>query len=847
MKNLITILATMLLSISASSAPKFVDPDIQIRIRVGDDADRLQITQLGLDVFSEQDNWVEVVASPQDIANLTARGLQVEIVHQSASSFARERLRTPTGKYLTMGGYPTLSEIYAKIDSLTALYPSIVSVKRNLGQTVEHRPMYAFKISDNPNTREDEPRVLYTAAIHAREVATPLVLFYFADYLTSHYGTDTAVTNLVNSRELWFIPCINADGYYYNEVTNPEGGGMWRKNRSLNDDLSVGTDLNRNFGFMWGYNGTGSSSVPSSDVYRGTEPFSEPETQHLAQFQISEDFEIVMDYHSVASLNMFPWGYEKITTPDDEIFWQACDSLEQFNHYRSGPIYNTIYPVTGGSVDWEYGEQMLKEKSFAFTTELSGGSFWPSLSDVPGICQENLGVNLFLARAAGNMYKLKVPLRPTVIPSPLADTSGFIVNWHPPQDTLNPAVAYDLEELRFPTVASDSGDNFNRWVDSGFLLMTSAAHTGPSCFGITTDGHTDVSITTKYPFTVSDSDTLHFWTRYTLPNTSYAYIEVSTDGVNWTNIPGNISTTLNPTGHNRGNGITGHPTGWREGKFPLGNYIGQRLYFKIRFESGNFYVTAQEFLIDDISPIQDFQLTQNVASDIQDSTFSISQRLPGEYWYRVRAIDAENQAGAHSYPEKTVVTYAGYLCVDSDGDGYGDIGHPENICNVDNCPSAFNPLQSDSDGDNIGDACDNCRTTANIDQSDADGDGVGDLCDNCPTMQNAGQIDSDNDTFGDQCDNCPFAANTGQEDINHDGIGDACCCIGSTGNIDCDLGNGIDISDLSTLIDYLYITFTPLCCPNEANTDGQPGVDIADLSALIDYLYISFTPVAGCQ
>jgi hypothetical protein len=74
------------------------------------------------------------------------------------------------------------------------------------------------------------------------------------------------------------------------------------------------------------------------------------------------------------------------------------------------------------------------------------------------------------------------------------------------------------------------------------------------------------------------------------------------------------------------------------------------------------------------------------------------------------------------------------------------------------------------------------------------------------------------------------------------------CCVGLTGNVDCDGSDGVDISDLSALIDYLYISFTPLCCPGEANVDGDPaaGIDISDLSALIDYLYISFTPPASC-
>jgi hypothetical protein len=73
------------------------------------------------------------------------------------------------------------------------------------------------------------------------------------------------------------------------------------------------------------------------------------------------------------------------------------------------------------------------------------------------------------------------------------------------------------------------------------------------------------------------------------------------------------------------------------------------------------------------------------------------------------------------------------------------------------------------------------------------------------------------------------------------------CCIGLAGNVDCDPTNNIDISDLSALIDYLYISLIPVCCDATANVDGQPGVDISDLSALIDFLYISFTPTAPCQ
>jgi N-acetylneuraminic acid mutarotase len=160
------------------------------------------------------------------------------------------------------------------------------------------------------------------------------------------------------------------------------------------------------------------------------------------------------------------------------------------------------------------------------------------------------------------------------------------------------------------------------------------------------------------------------------------------------------------------------------------------------------------------------------------------------------------------------------ICVDSDDDGYADASGGGNTCPVDNCP-----------------------LIANADQSDTDNDGIGDVCDACPTDA---QNDIDVDGFCADLDNCPVDFNPLQEDNDADGIGNACCCAGGTGNVDCDPGDGVDISDLSTLIDNLYISFSALCCPAEANCDGEPGIDIADLSALIDYLYISFTPPAGC-
>ncbi|MBI5265732.1 MAG: hypothetical protein HY851_00725, partial [candidate division Zixibacteria bacterium] len=118
----------------------------------------------------------------------------------------------------------------------------------------------------------------------------------------------------------------------------------------------------------------------------------------------------------------------------------------------------------------------------------------------------------------------------------------------------------------------------------------------------------------------------------------------------------------------------------------------------------------------------------------------------------------------------------------------------------------------------------------------------------------------------DSCTNWGYGPTTGWEKWNHFWYGtpgnliiwvdgetgsSTCattpCCAGLSGNIDCDQAGAVDISDLSRLIDYLFITFEPLCCVAEANTDAAPGVDIGDLSRLIDYLFINFQPMAQCQ
>jgi len=150
-----------------------------------------------------------------------------------------------------MGGYYTYTEMVNKIDQLVSLYPALVQ-KINIGTSIEGRTIWAVKISDNVSTDEAEPEVLFTALQHAREAITGTSMIFFMQYLCQNYASNVSVQEVVNSREIWVVPCVNPDGYVRNQTTNPSGGGMVRKNRRPNNATNPGVDLNRNYGIDWG-------------------------------------------------------------------------------------------------------------------------------------------------------------------------------------------------------------------------------------------------------------------------------------------------------------------------------------------------------------------------------------------------------------------------------------------------------------------------------------------------------------------------------------------------------------------------------------------------------------------
>lgn len=656
----------------SSYSSAYADKSLQARIYFKDKSEMRKVLSLDLDrAYLEYGKYLDIISDSAEVEQLKASGFQVEVTIDDLASFYQKRMQ----KALTMGGFHTYSETGAALDSIHNQYPGITTSKIIIGYSLQGRPIWGMKISDNPGVNENEPEVLYTALIHAREPIGIEVLLYFMRYLCQNYGTDSTVTYLVNNRELWFVPIINPDGYEFNRLNSPQGGGMWRKNRRLNTGGSYGVDLNRNFGYKWGYDNLGSSPSPGSETYRGAAAFSEPETQVIRTLVDSSKFVLALNYHSYGNDFLYPWGYDNIYTPDQPVFKSIADSVSVLNGFIGGTSWEVLYLTNGDSDDWMYGEQTEKNKIFAFTPEVGDqdDGFWPDPYRITTLCEQQLQPNLFIASLAGNPYVLLAPSAPILSQLDSVSTDSFTLAWVYP-DTFNPPVSYSLMELENLVIKKFDGESGSSgWDTSGFILSTSKSYSPTHSFFSGSGNSLDNYLTTSDFISVQPNDTLTFWCYYKIePGYDYLYVDVSLDGKTFQSIPGNITTNDNPNGLNFGNGITGSSAGWVKGIFDLSQFGGKDILLCFHYRTDP-DVSDSGFWVDDIYPVAQFQKSTLLADTISQKSYPVKKRCSGVYYYKLKAKDAQGQESPWSGRIRVAVGL-NFVRGDANADGKVTIG-----------------------------------------------------------------------------------------------------------------------------------------------------------------------------
>ena len=626
-----------------------------------------QLAALGIpvdDAFARKDGLI-IELNDNELHLLQEHQIHYQVLIKDVKAYYKKRIAsvsevkypkdTPEHFHLgSMGGNLTYEELLAELDSMHNLYPNLISEKTPISTdtiTWEGREIYYVKLTANVNQPNNRPEVLYTGLHHAREPVSMMQLVYLMWWLLENYGIDDEATYFLDNFNIYFVPCVNPDGYVYNETTDPDGGGMWRKNRRDNGDGTYGVDLNRNYTFNWGYDDNGSSPDPSSDTYRGPSPASEPETKLMISFIERHNFKLILNHHTYSNLLIYPYGYDEVYPEDYDVFRTYATIMTRVNHFAIGTPWELLYPVNGDANDWAYGTHQI----LAMTPETGGyqDGFWPSSDRIIPLCENNMEMNKFLIRLTGKYaeaqdagdaqipifgyekiklqclgqdtnatFKVyltgdKVLYSDTLTFSDMslleirADSLFYLLDTNlTANDTLSFDIAVDngLITYKFPahkkiekiqTIFYDPCDNMNNWISNQWNITTDDFHSAPSSITDSPDGNyqnnTSNTITSE-SIDISGYNNLFlsFWAKWDIENDyDYNYIQISPDGTNWHYIETQYA---QDNGH--GTAYTGSHD-WVNDYADISQYASSN--FKIRFTlNSDQSITGDGFYFDDL-------------------------------------------------------------------------------------------------------------------------------------------------------------------------------------------------------------------------------------------------------
>ena len=443
MKNLdhrVLRVGLVLILLSAFLAEPFSQPtraqqsaDIVIaRVTISSGQELSRFIALGLDLLEMRDgNDLFILSTPDQVESLRARGWIITVDKKQTSTISEQGINTFSG------GYRTVTEMRAFLESEAAQYPDLAEVFV-YGQSWEKIrsggaagfDLFGIKLT-NRQRPGPKPTLFLMAAIHARELTTSELALRLVDYLLSRYGVDGDVTWLLDEHLIVIVPSANPDGraiaeqgYYQRKNTDTNyGGGCANPPTGTNQ---YGVDLNRNASFKFGTVNT-PFEPRCGQTYPGPVASSEPETtaiENLARSLFADQrgpldtdpapittTGVLLTLHSYSNLVLWPWGWTTGAAPNSADLALIGGKYASYNGFT--PEQSTeLYPTSGTTDDWAYGELGVAAMTFEVGPESgtcggffppfgcldggSGGSFWP----------RNLPAFLYAARIARAPYQL---------------------------------------------------------------------------------------------------------------------------------------------------------------------------------------------------------------------------------------------------------------------------------------------------------------------------------------------------------------------------------------------------------------------------------------------------------
>jgi hypothetical protein len=409
---------------TATAAPSQRAELVRVNTLAKKDKDRL--LQLGLDVTEKADaTGVEVVlAGDEDRKTLAASGLTSTVVTPdlSAKSVAnakvdREYAAKTSGSALPSGRttYRHLYEYDFEMKELARKNPELIKVFTMPNPSWEGRDVVGVEIATNAGDIADGKPVNFLMGVHhAREWPAGEHAMEWIYELANGYHGNAEIRGRVGKTRNIVVPIINPDGFSISREAEPKGDftrfdyEMKRKNCNPADSPPQyatgvctaspggrvrGTDPNRNYAGFWG--GAGASSTWSSDTFRGSAPFSEPETQNVRTIVSSRQITNLTTLHTFSGLVLRVPGVADVRPPLEEPAYAALGAkMASRNGYTNEPSW-ALYDTTGSTEDWSY----WATGGWGFTFEIGTQDFHPPFET--GVVAEYAGLAPALGAGKG--------------------------------------------------------------------------------------------------------------------------------------------------------------------------------------------------------------------------------------------------------------------------------------------------------------------------------------------------------------------------------------------------------------------------------------------------------------
>uniref|UniRef100_A0A182M5M4 Peptidase M14 domain-containing protein n=1 Tax=Anopheles culicifacies TaxID=139723 RepID=A0A182M5M4_9DIPT len=237
----------------------------------------------------------------------------------------------------------THGETQEWLNLLATEYPETCQIQ-SLGQSSEGREISAISIYN------DQPKkIILLGNLKAREwVGMTSSIFIIHELVRNSASYPHA-----NKFQWIIVPITNPDGYEYTREHNRR----WAKTRTVQQDGNIGVNLESNFDAQWGSATSHSALNPSGLLYRGSEPFSEPESRAIKELLDShEDAILVVDLQAHGPNIFMPWSYTDEPVPNIDLVRAVADAGHKAMNAQSQQEFEV--GIISDYAPFEYGTCM---------------------------------------------------------------------------------------------------------------------------------------------------------------------------------------------------------------------------------------------------------------------------------------------------------------------------------------------------------------------------------------------------------------------------------------------------------------------------------------------------------